>query len=92
VIESWQTDPKTWKTDRTPKVDDGARLRKPPWEEETRQDLDRALEAARAMRQEAEAFVGWITRAAPRVAADYDLLIEEADARIARLERLAEQL
>jgi hypothetical protein len=69
--------------------DDGARLGR-PWEREARDDLERALAAARAMRDDTEAFVGWIGRYRLDLAADYDHLIEEADARIDRLERMAE--
>jgi hypothetical protein len=76
---------------KPPKTDDGARLGR-PWEREARDDLDRALGVAVTMREEAEAFVGWIGRVNPLWAADYDYLIEEADARIARLERLAQHL
>jgi hypothetical protein len=74
-----------------PPGDDGARLRGKPWEEEAREDFDRALTAAWQMREAAEAFVGWITRAAPLIAPEYDHLLEEADARINRIQRMAGQ-
>jgi hypothetical protein len=73
-----------------PPADDGARLRGKPWEEEAREDFAHALAAAWEMREAAEAFVGWITRAAPLVAPDYDQLIDEADARIVRIQRMAD--
>ena len=78
-------------TPTPPKTDDGARLGR-PWEREAREDLERALAAARAMRDDAEAFIGWLTRLSPSTAADYDDLLDEATARIVRLERMAEYL
>jgi hypothetical protein len=76
----------------TPPVeDDGARLKAKPWDQEKVDDLSKALDAALEMRAAAEAFVGWFTNARPLLADDYADLIDEADARIARVRRLAEQ-
>jgi hypothetical protein len=72
-----------------PKIDDGARLGR-PWEKTKRTALEEALTHARAMRSEAEAFIGWLSVDNPEMAKEYELIIDDAEARIVRLEKILE--
>jgi hypothetical protein len=74
-----------------PIVDDGVRLKQHPADKNHSEAIEGALDAAYAMREAAYDFERWMPYAFPHIASDYDHLIEEAEARIDRLKRLAGQ-